>query len=818
MTATTTNTGLCNPVFDQINVVIAPAPTINAGADQVLCGSTASVNLTGVVTGAGGGKWTSSGTGSFANANALVTTYTPSAADKTAGLVTLTLTSTGNGLCTAVNDQMIITFTVVPTINAGPDIIVCSNTIPAQLAGSGSPAVWSGGAGTFSPSTSSMTATYTPTAGEIATGSLVLTLTTNPSGACPSVSDQVTITILPSPIANAGLDIVACGNTAVINISGSVNAQATGGFWTTTGTGTFGNPTALVTTYTPSAGEKPGVITLTLTTTGNGSCAPHSDNMTITISAPVTVFAGPDQTVCNDGLNKALSGVITGATGGIWSIQAGGAGTINSPATVAGASYTPNVADASVTLRLTTTGNPAGCGALFDDVILTLSPLPVVTVGANQTVCGDVASVSLNGNTVTNAAGQIWTTTGAGTFSPSNTTLNPAYVPAANETGTFTFTLTSTGNGVCGGVYSNSLTVTITPKPTINAGVNKSVCANNSAVALVGTVTVATGGTWTTLGDGAFSAVSGTGLNATYTPGPNDIINGSVNLRLTSTGNGTCVAVSDMMVLTITPAPTISAGPDRSVCANNKTVALAGTETVASGGTWTTLGTGVFSGVSANGLNATYTPSNADTTAHTVTLVLTSTGNGTCSPVVDMMTVAITPMPIVNAGADQTICADSMFVKLGSKYLFASAGIWTSSGTGAFFNSNATTDTAVYVPSPADRASGLVTLTFTTTVQGACLPVSDNLKINITAAPTVTAGADQTMCSDGTLINVAGTISALPAGTGVKWTTSGNGTYASNTSTNTIYTLSAIDKAAGIVILTITSIGNGTYSWFWNNS
>jgi hypothetical protein len=31
-------------------------------------------------------------------------TYVPSAAERTAGTVTLTLTSTGNGLCNAVND------------------------------------------------------------------------------------------------------------------------------------------------------------------------------------------------------------------------------------------------------------------------------------------------------------------------------------------------------------------------------------------------------------------------------------------------------------------------------------------------------------------------------------------------------------------------------------------------------------------------------------------------------------------------------------------------------------------------------------------
>ena len=807
LTVTTTNTGLCNAVSSQINVAIAPAPTINAGTNQVLCGSTASANLSGTVTGSTGGTWTTSGTGTFANASSLTTTYTPSAADKTSGLVTLTLTSTGNGTCNAVSSQMTISFTVVPTVDAGPAITVCSNTLPAQLNGSGSPATWSGGAGTFAPNNTTMNAKYTPSAGEITAGTVTLTLTTNPSGACPQKSSQVTITIKPSPIANAGANMTVCGNQNVINISGTVNAQATGGFWTTTGSGTIGNPASLNTTYTPSAADKAsGTVTMTLTTTGNAGCAPHASNMTITISPSVTVFAGPNQALCQDGAPVKLTGTVTGATGGTWSVVTG-LGTLANSTSLTNATYTPNATETTATIRLTTTGNPAGCTAMPSDVIITLSPRPIVTVGANQTVCGDVTGVSLTG-TVTNATGQVWSTTGAGTFTPSSSVLNPTYVPATNETGTFTFTLTSTGNGVCSGVYSASMTVNITPKPTINAGLDRSVCNNNASITLTATATVATGGTWTTMGDGTFSAISGNGLTATYNPGPNDRTNGSVNLRVTSTGNGTCTAVSDIMVLTITPTPVVNGGPDRIVCANKASVALAGTVTVATGGTWTTLGSGAFTGVSANGLNATYVPSNADTTAHSVRLVLTSTGNGTCNPVRDTVIVTITPAPIVNAGPDQTICADSFYVALNADFLHASAGIWTTTGTGAFYNSNATYDTAAYVPSPADRTAGTVRLTFTTTVQGACNPVSDDLLITITPAPTVTVGSDQKICSDGTLINITGTRNAIP--TGIKWTTSGSGTFGNNTNMNTTYTPSSVDKAAGTVILTMTSTGNGS--------
>ena len=68
----------------------------------------------------------------------------------------------------------------------------------------------------------------------------------------------------------------------------------------------------------------------------------------------------------------------------------------------------------------------------------------------NQTLCADVASVSLNG-TITHATGGTWSTSGSGSFSPNSNTLNASYIPSATDTatGTITLTLTTTGNGLC---------------------------------------------------------------------------------------------------------------------------------------------------------------------------------------------------------------------------------------------------------------------------------------------------------------------------------------------------------------------------------
>jgi hypothetical protein len=108
--------------------------------------------------------------------------------------VTLTLTSAGNGNCNAVSDAVTYTITPAPTANAGADQTLCANNASATLGGSFTVAtggIWSGGNGSFSPSTTNVNATYTPTAAEIANGNVTLTLTTTGNGTCVAVTDQM---------------------------------------------------------------------------------------------------------------------------------------------------------------------------------------------------------------------------------------------------------------------------------------------------------------------------------------------------------------------------------------------------------------------------------------------------------------------------------------------------------------------------------------------------------------------------------------------------------------------------------------------------
>jgi gliding motility-associated-like protein len=802
VTLTLTSTGACNPVSDQMVLTITPAPTANAGPDQSKCRNNAATTLSGAVTVATGGVWTGGG-GTFAPGNNVLNpVYTPTPAELTAGSVLLTLTTTGNGLCNPVSDNILITFTPSPIVNAGADITRCGNNPAATLNGTVSGAtggVWTGGGGSFTPSATALNAVYTASPAEVAAGSVVLTLTSTGNGTCNSVSDQVTIFFTAPPTANAGVDQTKCANNAATTLAGSVTV-ASGGQWSG-GLGTFTpNNNALNAVYTPTAPEiAGGSITLTLTTTGNGTCSAVTDQMTIFFTPAPTVNAGVNQTVCANNPNVTLNGSFSVASGAAWT---GGSGTYSPNNTTMNAVYTPSVAErtaGSVTLTLTTTGNGT-CTAVSDQMIITITPSPTANAGPDQTKCANNAATILAGN-VTVATGASWSG-GAGTFSPSTAALNATYTPTPGEiaSGSVTLTLTTTGNGTCNAV-TDQMTIFFTPAPTANAGADQTKCGNNAATTLAGSVTIASGGQWSG-GLGVFAPNNNT-LNAVYTPTLAEIASGSVTLTLSTTGNGTCTAVTDQMTIFFTPAPTVNAGPDANVCANNSSVTLNGSFTVAGGVAWSG-GSGTFNPNNTTP-NATYTPSAPEILAGSVTLTLTTTGNGTCTAVSDQILITISPAPVVNAGADINSCANAGASNLNGQVFNAGGGTW-SGGAGTFFP-NANTVNATYTPTPGEIASGQVTLTLTSTGNGTCNAVSDQVVIFYAPAPVANAGSNQTVCGNNSTVTLNGAVNFCAGG---QWS-GGLGMFSpSSTALGATYTPTVGEVAGGFVDLILTTTGNGT--------
>ncbi len=803
LTMTVTGTDPCTGTeTDQLILSVSPAPESNAGANADICESdTYATN--GAVTNSTSYYWTTSGTGSFANANILSTVYTPSAADITTGSVTLTLTAEGLGGCTDVTSSLLLTIYSEPVADAGADFTSCEGAIQLVNASAQNAAsvTWStSGDGTFVDNTQE-NPVYVTGSNDVASGLVILTMTTNPNTPCTTTdTDQVNITIEPEPDVSAGADVTICETTASYILSGASASGGTSYLWTTNGSGNFTDATLINATYLPSAGDiSNGGVVLTLTAT-RVPCTPVSDAMTLTINSEPEVNAGDNASVCNGSsytLNTASADHYSSV---IWTTSGSGSLVDGS---IVNATYNPSAADyaaGSVVLTLTAQPNNPCSGSVFDIMTLSFQDEPTADAGAGGLICEN-SIFTVTDAVASNHANVSWSTSGDGTFTDGNT-LVPTYTPGANDIvwGSATLTLTAQPISPCAVAATSSTTVNIQVLPTINAGNDESICEGGSLSLATASASDYVSITWTSTGSGSFDNTSL--QNPIYTPSAADISSGNVTLTLTGTSINPCTGtISDDMVLTIVSNSVVDAGSDVAICENESYFINDASATSYGTISWNTSGDGTFS--NPNIIDPTYTPGPNDITGGSATLTLSGTSISPCSTTAtDQKVLTIDPLPVVFAGDDATICLGSFYTASTASATNYSSVQWTSSGTGSFTNANIVN--AVYTPSTDDINAGSVTLTLTANGTSECLGelISDDVVLSIYYDPTVDAGPDLNICDDG--INIT-TASAENFST-LLWTSSGSsGTLTNETTLFPTYIPDAADIAAGSVTLTLTA-------------
>lgn len=199
-----------------IPVVVNSIPIVDAGPSHSECISVPFIQLEGSVSRTG--IWSGGAGGTFAKLDDPTTQYFPSAADRAAGSVKLTLTSTGND-CAAVHKDVTITFAPNPGADAGPASIdnVCNQNPMVALTGqvfSGTTVKWTSasGLGKFIPSDNVLNPTFQPDPIDIAKGSVKLTLTATQADDCHTPTDDITINFVPPPTVQAD----AAGDTRYV--------------------------------------------------------------------------------------------------------------------------------------------------------------------------------------------------------------------------------------------------------------------------------------------------------------------------------------------------------------------------------------------------------------------------------------------------------------------------------------------------------------------------------------------------------------------------------------------------------------------------
>lgn len=455
---------------------------------------------------------------------------------------------------------------------------------------------------------------------------------------------------------DAGSDVTVCNGEPQIDLVGSVSGGTTTGIWTVLdGTGTLNNPTSLTTTYLPSASDySQGALTFVLSSTGN--CDPKTDTMLVTFIQSPQVNAGTDQSYCKNNVGAVpISGTVSFAAGASWTGGTGGA--FGNPGSLS-TTYTPSptdLANDSVTLYITSSGSFFSCPDDIDSMVIHFTPAPVVSAGADLVLCSSTSLINLNGSVSGATTSGQWSTTGTGAFSPSDVVVNGSYNVSSGDTttGTIILTLTSTNNGTCL-AETDQIQVTFLAPPTVLITTTDSICSNVSYFDLDGYVSNGFTSTWTTTGFGSITAPNN--IPTQYTVTSVDTTQGYVDIFL-STSSGICPVESDSIRVHFIDPPNVYAGPDATTCDNSNIQVNGIISGFSSNGTWSSLGTGNFlSGTQQ--LSNIYSPSAADISNGSVTLVLTSEVVFGCPATTDNVTFTFKEAPVA-AFSSTTACAGS---------------------------------------------------------------------------------------------------------------------------------------------------------------
>ena len=526
-------------------------------------------------------------------------------------------------------------------------------------------------------------------------------------------TDDVVVLISPAPQPDLGPDAQICQGDNITLDAGTWDSY----LWSSGGT-------SQTETFTGS-----GTYSVTVT---NANGCEGDDDVIVTEYAPPTVSAGSDASICTGGSTTLTA---TGTGSFVWSTTETTTSITVSP--VVNTTYTVTITDAN---NCTNT----------DDVIVTIGSALTPSITNDTTIC--------SGESVT-------LTAGGGTTYSWDTGGNSSSI-AVNPSSTTTYNVTVTDGGTCTGTAS--VTVTVDSTPIVDAGVDQDICDGGS---LTLTANGATMYLWST--NETTASINITPVSSGY-------------YYVTGTNTGTCFAV-DSVYITVNPLPVVDAGNDATICtggsatltatgtgsfewsttettqsitvspttnttytvtltdANNCTatdnvVVNVGSSIIASAGNDTTICDGASVTLTANG-GTTYLWSTGDVTQsitvnptiHT-NYSVTVTDGTSCSGI-DDVNVDINPLPIIDAGISQSVCAGD------NVNLNATGGIsyvWSNGSTMQSISFSPTASQYYYV---------------TGTDVNSC-SADDSVLVNVNPIPVVNLGNDISVCQ-GSAVNLS---------------------------------------------------------------
>ncbi|MDX1409371.1 MAG: hypothetical protein R3330_14590, partial [Saprospiraceae bacterium] len=343
-----------------------------------------------------------------------------------------------------------------------------------------------------------------------------------------SDTEQVTVTVNPTPTVDAGPNQVICDTE-------SATLTATGGtsyVWSTTET-------------TPSIIVNPSTTTTYYVTVTNAQGCPDVDSVTVTVNASPNADAGADQTICD---NESATLTATGGTSYLWSTTETSQSIIVSPSTTT--TYTVTVTAAN------------GCTDVAS-VEVTVQVAPSVSASGPPTLCGNLP-INLDATGVVGGAsitGYSWSGPNGFTSTLEDPTINPgdAAYPAA---GNASYTVTVTDANGC--TDEATVIINIQAPPTISAFASPDFCDNepvqlNATASAVGASI--TGFLWS--GPNGFSS---TAEDPVINPGDAGYPTAGVNTYYVTVTDANGCTDSASVMINILASPSVSASASATSC------------------------------------------------------------------------------------------------------------------------------------------------------------------------------------------------------------------------------------------------------------
>jgi hypothetical protein len=510
--------------------------------------------------------------------------------------------------------------------------------------------------------------------------------------------------------------------------------------------------------------------TYTLTAMTDATCTGSvSGSAAVTVITPQNVTLNPFSPICDNAPLQQLSG--GSPSGGVFS----GVG-------VANGFFNPSFGTQTITYTVTYT---LGCSRSASQVY-TVNPLPAVTLSSFNSVCNTSAPFTLTGGSPI-----------GGTYVGTGVSSN-VFNPSTAGTGSFVISYFYTTPAGCSANDTSIIVVTncssCTNVATANAGADKTICFNVPATIAASIGGSASSQTWSG-GAGTYSP-NNSSLNLSYTPSASEIAAGFARLIITTNdpdGNGPCVAASDTVNISITPAPQLgSISGSTSVCRNQNGVTYSVLAQAGLTYAWTVpTGVSIISGQGTNSISTNW-GSNAASGNMSISISNSCSTTSGSLPV----TVGSAPTtPIVTGSTsvcrNQTGVTYSITAQAGATYLWTvPTGTTITAGQGT--NSITTTWSSTAV-------SGNIGVSLTNT----CGTSSGSLAITVVAAPTTPIVTGSTsVCRNQTGVTYSIT---AQAGATYLWSVPTGVTITAGQGTNSITTTWSSTAVSGNVGLSLTN-------------